>query len=119
MKTTVKKIVSLILVCIMLLSVVPMTFATAKAEENIIVHGKGETYDHYPQVMVKGFGASSVKIYYEDDPEQKSLFYPIDEERLKGNLDNINAFPFGSSACSCHHLTSRHKHLLVTAISFV
>lgn len=92
MKTTVKKIVSLILVCIMLLSVVPMTFATAKAEENIIVHGKGETYDHYPQVMVKGFGASSVKIYYEDDPEQKSLFYPIDEERLKGNLDNIGSY---------------------------
>ena len=37
----------------------------------------------------------------------------------KCNFDNVDTFSFWSGASSCHHLTSRHKHLLVTAISFV
>lgn len=92
MRTTLKKIVAIILVCIALLSVSTVAFATDKAENQITVTHNGETYNHYPQVMVKGFGASCVKIYYEDDPEQKSLFYPIDKDRLIGNLDNIGDY---------------------------
>jgi hypothetical protein len=89
MKTRIKKIAALILVCVMTISVMPFSILAA---ERPTVTGRGETYDHYPQVMVKGFGASCVKIYYENDPEQKSLFYPIDEERLKGNLNNIGDY---------------------------
>jgi pimeloyl-ACP methyl ester carboxylesterase len=89
MKTRIKKIVALMLVCIMIFSAMPLSTLAA---ERPVVSGRGETYNHYPQVMVKGFGASCVKIYYEDDPEQKSLFYPIDEERLKGNLNNIDDY---------------------------
>ena len=72
MKNKIKKITAVILMCFMLVSVIPFgVFA-----KEVVVSGRGETYNHYPQIMVKGFGASSVKIYYEDDPEQKSLFYP-------------------------------------------
>ena len=92
MKLTMKKIVALILACITLLSVAPVAFATDSSEEQITVTGRGETYNHYPQVMVKGFGASSVKIYYEDDPEQKSLFYPFAENRFTENLNNIDKY---------------------------
>ena len=92
MKESMKKLLALILVCITLMTAAPMAFAAGQPEKNIVVHDGGETYNHYPQIMVKGFGASSVKIYYEDDPEQKSLFYPIDEERLKGNLNNIGDY---------------------------
>lgn len=91
MKNTIKRITSLILVIIMIFSVLPVAF-NAVAGERPIVHGRGETYDHYPQVMVKGFGASSVKIYYEDDPEQKSLFYPFDKDRFLNNLNNIDEY---------------------------
>ena len=92
MKSTVKKIISLVLVCLVLFSLSLTAFAAGETEESIVVTGRGETYDHYPQVMVKGFGAGSVKIYYEDDPEQKSLFYPFDEERFKNNLNNIGSY---------------------------
>ncbi|MBE6775367.1 MAG: hypothetical protein E7543_04150 [Ruminococcaceae bacterium] len=91
MKNTTKKLVSIFFVCIMLFSVIPMASFAADAERPV-VNGRGETYNHYPEVRVKGFGASSVKIYYEDDPEQKSLFYPIDEDRLISNLDNIGSY---------------------------
>ena len=93
MKNRLKKIAALMLICIMIISAVPFS---SSAAERPVVHGNGDTYNHYPQIMVKGFGASSVKIYYEDDPEQKSLFYPIDEERLKGNLDNIGNYIINS-----------------------
>ncbi len=92
MKSTIKKIVSLLLVCSVLFSLSITAFAANETEESVVVTGRGETYNHYPQVMVKGFGASSVKIYYEDDPEQKSLFYPIDKDRFIGNLNNIGDY---------------------------
>ncbi|MBR6568586.1 MAG: alpha/beta hydrolase [Clostridia bacterium] len=41
----------------------------------------------YPQVVVTGFG--SAKIYYEDDPEQTSLFHPWVLDRFVDNLANI------------------------------
>ncbi len=81
MKNMTKRIMSFLLACIIIFSVVPMAFAGNS-------YGEGT----YPELTVKGFGASSVKIYYEDDPEQKSLFYPFDEERLKENLDNIDEY---------------------------
>ena len=92
MNPTFKKIISLLLACLMAFSVTTVAFAASQPDGPITVTGRGETYNHYPQVMVKGFGASCVNIYYEDDPEQKPLFYPIDEERLKGNLDNIGDY---------------------------
>ncbi len=46
-----------------------------------------DEYDHIPQVFVTGLG--SAKIYYEDDPEQKSLFWPFEMERFIANLQNI------------------------------
>lgn len=89
MKNRLKKIAALMLICIMIISAVPFS---SSAAERPVVHGNGDTYNHYPQVRVKGFGASCVKIYYEDDPEQKSLFYPIDTDRLKNNLNNIGDY---------------------------
>ncbi len=82
MKSTAKKLMSLLLVCLMVFSVMPMAFAA---------EGKA-SQEAYPELTVKGFGASSVKIYYEDDPEQRSLFYPFDEERLTENLDKVGEY---------------------------
>ncbi len=83
MKSTAKKTVSLLLACIIALSVMPVAFAENR-------YGEG----NYPELTVKGFGASSVKIYYEDDPEQKSLFYPFDTDRLLANVENIGDYIF-------------------------
>ena len=47
-------------------------------------------YDHNPQVYVTGF--QSANIYYEDDPEKKPLYAPIDTERILGNLKNIGSY---------------------------
>lgn len=91
MKKTAKRVLSLVMACLIAFSAVPFVFAAGNPESPVVT-GRGETYNHYPQVLVKGFGASCVKIYYEDDPEQKSLFYPFDEERLKANLKNIDDY---------------------------
>ena len=47
-------------------------------------------YDHNPQIYV--LGLQSANIYYEDDPEKKPLFTPIDTNRLLGNLKNIGSY---------------------------
>ncbi|MBR3816727.1 MAG: hypothetical protein IKJ27_08390 [Clostridia bacterium] len=83
MKGVLKKVTALFLACLMLLSVMPMALAAAVESEEI-----------YPELTVKGFGASSVKIYYEDDPEQKSLFYPFDKDRLLENVEKIDEYIF-------------------------
>ncbi|MBQ9913653.1 MAG: hypothetical protein IJO73_05440 [Clostridia bacterium] len=44
----------------------------------------------YPMVYLAGFGDTN--IYYEDDPEQKSLFFPLDTDRLLGNLKNVDDY---------------------------
>ena len=49
-----------------------------------------DSYDHLPQVYVTGF--ASANIYYEDDPEKKPLFYPIDTNRILGNLKNSGEY---------------------------
>ena len=66
MKNTGKRVLSIILTCLVILSVMPMAFSVGAAEKTVVT-GRGETYNHYPEVRVKGFGASSVKIYYEDE----------------------------------------------------
>ncbi len=58
-------------------------FSTALAVNN-------EEYDHLPQVFVTGIG--SAKIYYEDDPDKTSLFWPVDSDRLIKNLGNIGKY---------------------------
>lgn len=49
-----------------------------------------ETEEKYPMVYLAGFGDTN--IYYEDDPEQKSLFFPLDTDRLLGNLRNVDDY---------------------------
>lgn len=83
MKSTAKKTISFLLVCLMVLSVMPLALVAGAEKEEI-----------YPELTVKGFGASSVKIYYEDDPEQKSLFYPFDTDRLMSNVEKIDEYIF-------------------------
>ena len=47
------------------------------------VAGSAQTYDHLPQIYVQGF--ESKDVYYKDDPEKKSLLFPVDVDRLLGN----------------------------------
>ena len=47
-------------------------------------------YDHNHQIYV--LGLQSANIYYENDPEKKPLFTPIDTNRLLGNLKNIGSY---------------------------
>lgn len=58
-------------------------FSTALAADT-------DEYDHLPQVFVTGIG--SAKIYFEDDPDKTSLFWPVDSERLIKNLGNIGKY---------------------------
>ena len=44
----------------------------------------------YPMVYLAGFGDTN--IYYEDDPEKKPLFYPLDTDRLVNNLKIIDDY---------------------------
>lgn len=83
MKKITKRMLSLFLACLMLLSAMPAAFAVELHSE-----------EKYPVLTVKGFGASSVRIYYENDPERKSLFYPFDEERLMANTEKIDDYIF-------------------------
>ena len=59
---------------------------------SLIAFAGNNGYDHYPQILVTGFGSGCVKIYYEDDPEQKSLFWPFEKERFITNLGNIGDY---------------------------
>ena len=72
-----KKLMSIIMVIIM----ISTCFGTAFAAEN---------KEEYPMVYLAGFGDTI--IYYEDDPEMKSLFFPLDTDRLVGNLGNMGEY---------------------------
>lgn len=80
-----KKALSLILAVLMIF----LCCSTALAADS-----KPEDYDgsHYPQILVTGFGSGCVKFYFEDDPEQKSLFWPFETERFITNLGNIGSY---------------------------
>ena len=54
-----------------------------------------DKYDHLPQVFVSGFG--SKKVYYKDDPEKNSLFYPVPTDKLLKNLENIPSYVLDSA----------------------
>ena len=85
-----KSTVSLMLALIMIFSCCSVALG---AEESIVFTDiNGETFNHYPQIKVSGFGVGCVKMYYEDDPEQKSLFWPFETERFITNLGNIGAY---------------------------
>lgn len=89
-----KKVLCLALTLLMLFSCCSTAFAA-------------ETYAHLPQVYVTGF--QSANIYYEDDPEKKPLFAPIDTERILGNLNNIDEYLVSS-------IKNREPDLLYTCV---
>ncbi len=75
-----RKILSILLASLMLFSCVGFTLAGALTND----------FNHNPQVYVQGF--ESKWIYYKDDPEKKSLLFPIDTNRLLGNFGNYAAY---------------------------
>lgn len=74
-----KKVISIILCAFMLFG----TFAIAACAVD-------SESDHLPQIYVSGIG--SRKVYYADDPEKKSLFYPIDMDKFMGNIENMPGY---------------------------
>lgn len=74
-----KKILSLIL-CVLMLFSLCGTALSAVAYQG----------EHLPQIFVCGIG--SRQVYYENDPEKKSLFYPIDMDKLMGNIKNMPGY---------------------------
>lgn len=74
-----KSILSLTLALIMIFSCCSVALGAEEKED-------------YPVITVCGLGYGCVKIYYEDDPEKKSLFYPFDKDRFIGNLYNIDDY---------------------------
>jgi pimeloyl-ACP methyl ester carboxylesterase len=88
-----KKLLSIIMVIVIALSCCSVAFA----------------YDNegYPMVYLAGFGDTN--IYYEDDPEQKSLFFPLDTDRLLGNLKNMDDYIIES-------VKNKEPNLLYTCI---
>ena len=75
-----KKILCVFLACIMLFGT--LTAGTVSAAE--------DSYDHLPQIFVAGLGSRPV--YYKDDPEKTSLFYPVETDRLIANVSNIDDY---------------------------
>ncbi len=90
MKKIIKKLTAIVLSCLIAFSVLPVAFAANGTDKPTMPSGKGDTYNHLPQVYVLGFG--STNIYYENDPEKKPLLAPIDTDRLLGNLKNIDNY---------------------------
>lgn len=76
----IKRIISVILVAFMAFSCCGTVFAAQQVEE-----------EDYPVVYLTGFGNASL-VYYEDDPEKKPLLYPIDTDRILGNLNNVGDY---------------------------
>lgn len=74
-----KKVLSIILCVLMLIT---SFFVTPAFAEEI-----RDEYNHYPQIYVCGIG--SKKAYRIDDPEKKSLFYPVETDVLLGNIKNL------------------------------
>ena len=79
-----KKLISILLCIILTLSCVSVTASAVRDDE----------YDHLPQVFVAGIG--SKKVYYKDDPEKNSLFYPIPTDKMLNNLKNLPAYALDS-----------------------
>ena len=88
-----KKLLSIIMILVIALS----CCSTAFAYED----------EGYPMVYLAGFGDTI--IYYEDDPEMKSLFFPLDTDRLVGNLKNMDDYIIKSAK-------NKEPNLLYTCI---
>ena len=88
-----KKLLSIIMILVIALS----CCSTALAYED----------EGYPMVYLAGFGDTI--IYYEDDPEMKSLFFPLDTDRLVGNLKNMDDYIIKS-------VKNKEPNLLYTCI---
>ena len=88
-----KKLLSIIMAMVIALSCCSTAFA----------------YDDegYPMVYLAGFGDTI--IYYEDDPEMKSLFFPLDTDRLVGNLKNMDDYIIKS-------IKNKEPNLLYTCV---
>lgn len=84
-----KKLTCILLVGLMIFSVFSPLTVTAKDSKD---------YDHLPQIYVAGLGSRPV--YYKNDPNKTSLFYPVDTDRLIANLGNLEK-----------HLTDSVKNL--------
>ncbi len=74
-----KKVISIILCAVMLFS----TFGA-------VVASAAYWMGPLPQIFVCGIG--SRKVYYVDDPDKNSLFYPIDMEKFMGNIKNMPGY---------------------------
>ncbi len=86
---TLRKTISILLAALTLCSCFGFVFASAE----IVDPNSPLTewnYGHLPQVYVQGF--ESKWIYYKDDPEHKSLLFPVDTNRLLGNFSNFSAY---------------------------
>ncbi len=77
----IKKMICLIMACVMLSMLLCPAAVAVKDKDD---------YDHLPQVYVCGLGSRPV--YYKDDPEKTSLFYPVDTDRLLSNLNNLGEY---------------------------
>ncbi len=75
-----KRIISAVLVVLMVFSCCSTALAAPTQQE-----------EDYPVVYLTGFGNASL-VYYEDDPEKKPLLYPIDTDRILGNLKNVGDY---------------------------
>lgn len=74
-----KKVISIILCVLMIFG----TFGFAMA--SAVYDG-----ENLPQIYVCGIG--SRKVYYADDPDKNSLFYPIDMDKFMGNLEKMPGY---------------------------
>ncbi len=84
-----RKFVSVILVSLILFGCFGFVFAGAKVvDPNEPL--ESWDYGHLPQIYVQGF--ESKWVYYKDDPEQNSLLFPVDTDRLLGNFMNYSKY---------------------------
>ena len=60
MKRSLKKIISLMMAMLMLMSCSVVAFAANGTDLPTMPSGKGDSYDHYPQIYVTGFQSANI-----------------------------------------------------------
>ena len=73
-----KKIISILMCAVVIFGLCGIGFVSAAEDEPL------------PQIYVCGIG--SRKVYYADDPDKNSLFYPVDMEKFMGNIKNMPGY---------------------------
>ncbi len=76
---SIKKITAILLTIVMLIPCVGSALSAF-----------AEDYSHLPQLYVNGIGSRAV--YDINDPEKKSLFYPVNTELMLDNLNNLGEY---------------------------